>query len=38
MKRVYKGKSKIRIQIDTCCDLSDYEDMCVVLKSLMQRL
>ncbi len=25
MKRIYKSKSKLRLQIDTCCDLSGYQ-------------
>ena len=29
MKRIYKGKTKLRIQIDTKCDLSGYEDVTV---------
>lgn len=29
MKRIYKGKTKLRIQIDTKCDLSGYEDVAV---------
>lgn len=29
MKRIYKGKTKLRIQIDTKCDLSGYEDISV---------
>ncbi len=32
MKRIYKGKSKLRIQIDTCCDLSGYEEVNVLAK------
>ena len=30
MKRIYKGKSKLRILIDTKCDLSGYEDVSIV--------
>ena len=30
MKRLYKGKSKLRILIDTKCDLSGYEDVSIV--------
>ena len=30
MKRIYKGKSKLRILIDTKCDLSGYEDVGIV--------
>lgn len=29
MKRIYKGKSKLRIQIDTCCDLSGYQTVSI---------
>ena len=29
MKRIYKGKTKLRIQIDTKCDLSGYEEVTV---------
>ena len=29
MKRIYKGKTKLRIQIDTKCDLSGYEEVIV---------
>ena len=32
MKRVYKGKTKLRIQIDTKCDLSGYEEVKVIAK------
>ncbi len=29
MKRIYKGKTKLRIQIDTRCDLSVYVDVTI---------
>ena len=29
MKRIYKGKTKLRVQIDTKCDLSGYEEVSV---------
>ena len=29
MKRIYKGKTKLRIQIDTRCDLSGYVDVTI---------
>lgn len=29
MKHVYKGKSKLRILIDTKCDLTGYVDACI---------
>ena len=32
MKRIYKGKTKLRIQIDTKCDLSGYEEVNVIAK------
>lgn len=32
MKRIYKGKTKQRIQIDTKCDLSGYEEVNVIAK------
>ena len=32
MKRIYKGKTKLRIQIDTKCDLSGYEEVQVIAK------
>lgn len=32
MKRIYKGKSMLMIQIESCCDLRGYEDVSVVLK------
>ena len=30
MKRIYKGKSKLRILIDTKCDLSGYQTITIV--------
>ena len=30
MKRIYKGKSKLRILIDTKCDLSGYQTVTIV--------
>ena len=30
MKKIKKGKSKLRILIDTKCDLSGYEDVSIV--------
>ena len=32
MKRIYKGKTKLRIQIDTKCDLSGYEEVNVIAR------
>ena len=32
MKRIYKGKTKLRVQIDTKCDLSGYEEVNVIAK------
>ena len=32
MKRIYKGKTKLRVQIDTKCDLSGYEEVNVITK------
>ena len=32
MKCIYKGKTKLRIQIDTKCDLSGYEEVNVIAK------
>lgn len=32
MKRIYKGKTKLRIQIDTRCDLSGYVDVTICAK------
>ena len=32
MKRIYKGKTKLRIQIDTKCDLSGFEEVTVIAK------
>ena len=32
MKRVYKGKTKLRIQIDTKCDLTGWIDACLCAK------
>ena len=32
MKRIYKGKTKLRVQIDTKCDLSGYEDVNVIAR------
>lgn len=29
MKRIYKNKSKLRILIDTKCNLSGYVDVCI---------
>lgn len=29
MKRIYKGKTKLRIQIDTKCDLSGYQTVTI---------
>ena len=32
MKRIYKGKTKLRVQLDTKCDLSGYEEVNVIAK------
>lgn len=32
MKRIYKGKTKLRIMIDTKCDLSGYQSVTIVAK------
>ena len=32
MKRIYKGKTKLRVQIDTKCDLSGFEEVTVIAK------
>ena len=32
MKRIYKGKTKLRVQIDTKCNLSGYEEVNVIAK------
>ena len=32
MKRIYKNKSKLRLLIDTKCDLSGYESVLIMAK------
>ncbi len=32
MKRIYKGKTKLRIQIDTKCDLSGYQTVTIAAR------
>lgn len=32
MKRIYKNKSKLRLMIDTKCDLSGYETVSIMAK------
>ena len=32
MKCIYKGKTKLRVQIDTKCDLSGYEEVNVIAR------
>ena len=32
MKHIFKSKTKLRIQIETCCDLSGYVDVTICAK------